>query len=452
MLRLDDILKATGGKALSRGPEDFRAVSTDSRKINGGELFIALTGDNFDGNEFAASALEKASGAVISRAGSIPDGLFAKKSIVLVEDTLKALQDIARSVRAGRPRLPLVGITGSNGKTTTKELAAAVLGGKYRVLKSSGNLNNHIGLPLNLCGLGPEHEIAVLEMGASAPGDIDELCGIARPTMGVLTNVGFSHLEGFGSMEVLLRTKLELAQAVQSIIYNADDERLAPAIQSGFRNKALISFGVKARADVMASGVRLTERGSEFTLRIAEDGHADIKLGIPGAFNIYNSLAAAACGLFFDVGLEETAAALGAFGGVPMRYEIKEMAGATILSDIYNANPASMEEALKELVRLRKGRAVAVLGDMLELGGYSEDAHRRLGGWMASLPVDLFIAVGPMMGRAYAEFTKEGKEAIACKDSAQAAKALAGSLKKGDAVLIKGSRGMRMEKVLEEMK
>ena len=474
MLRLDDLIEATGTKTkiLLRGAETFPGLSIDSRTINKDELFIALAGDRFDGHDYVAAALEVGAGAVIGRPlekifSFCPD---KGKSVLLVEDTLKALQAIAHHIRMKRPGMPVIGVTGSNGKTTTKELAALVLGRRFEALKSSGNFNNQIGLPLNLCRLDAGHGAAVLEMGASRPGDIAELCAIARPTHGIITNVSESHLEGFSAgdgsgpmagaepMRALINTKLELARSAQAVVYNADDPRLREAVLGEFggeKKKTLISFGMKQDADLRAEDIAMEAEGSVF--RLSGRGQSTMaKLRAAGLFNVYNALAAAAAGLLFDITLSEAAAAMAEFSGVPMRYGMREAAGVLILGDVYNANPASMEAAIEELVRLRGRRAVAVLGDMLELGRYSEEAHRRLGACLARLPVDVFIAVGPMMEAACAEFSAvcgggSGRLALSCADSVAAAKALMENLRTGDTVLVKGSRGVRMERVLENM-
>ena len=470
MLKLDDILRTTGGqpfvKILSRGAEVFSGVSTDSRTIKEGELFIALRGEKFDGHDFLGAALKTAAGAVIDREEAFkPEIENTGKSVLLVEDTLKTLQALARFIRMKRPRMPVVGITGSNGKTTTKELAALVLGQRFEVLKSLGNLNNQIGLPLNLCRLEDSHGAAVLEMGASRPGDIKELCDIAVPTHGIITNIGESHLEGFSKgkggdpMQTLMDTKLDLARAAGAVVYNADDPRLSQAVLDEFNGKkalTLMSFGIEKEADLRAGGIVMERGASAFELFLkGQAGKVKVRLRAAGLFNIHNALAAMAAGLLFGITLEEGARAIEGFSGVPMRYEIRERGGALVLSDVYNANPASMGEAIKELLRLKGQRAVAVLGDMLELGKYAEEAHKNLGARLAALPVDVFIAVGPMMALACEEFIKSskgfgnGKLAVSCADSGAAGETLKNNLRPGDTVLIKGSRGVRMEKVLE---
>lgn len=398
------------------------------------------------------NAMEKGKGAIVS---TPPAVAFKGKTIVYVRNTLKSLQDIAHFKRMKRG-ITVIGVTGTNGKTTTKELIALILERRHRVIKNSGNLNNHIGLPLSMTRMGEQDEYAVMEMGASIRGDIKELCTIAAPEYGVITNIGAGHLEGFGDLESVRETKLELFDAVRTIAVNADDDFLMEGITQRAREDGpeVITFGIGNRADVSAKGIVLEEGRSLFTLCLKDAQCSEIALHVNGRFNIYNALAAASVCSALGVGSEDIVAGLRSFRGVPMRLEMKELFGATVISDVYNANPASMEEAIKELVRLRKTRAVAVLGDMLELGAYTEEAHRKLGKWMAQLPVDIFIAVGTMMAVAAEEFSTESghsrRMTLTARDSSEARKILFSVCKEGDTVLVKGSRGMHMEKIVEE--
>ncbi|MGQ9569374.1 MAG: UDP-N-acetylmuramoyl-tripeptide--D-alanyl-D-alanine ligase [Thermodesulfovibrionales bacterium] len=441
MLKVEDILLATGGKIISANSLFFTGVSIDSRTIKNGELFIALKGSKFNGHDFLQDALIKGDGAIVSQS---PITFIDGKTIISVRDTLKALQELARFMRFKKD-IPIIGITGSNGKTTTKEIVASVLSSNYKVSKNFGNLNNHIGLPLTLTRIQEDHEVAVLEMGASGPNDIKELCNIAMPDYGILTNITPSHLEGFKDMDTLRKTKLEILEYIKVVIVNADDTFLMDGIQSsGFRGK-MVRYGIDNQAEIYASNIRLEKNGSVFLLHIGSKS-IEICSRISGKFNIYNLLAAASIGYLFNIDNEHIKNALESFTGVPMRFEIREDRGLQIICDVYNANPASMEEAIKELVRLKGGRAVAVLGDMLELGSYESDAHKRLVMWMSGLPIDIFIAVGPLMSSAASEFKKE---AFKSQDSVEAGRILKDVLREGDTILIKGSRGMRMEKVLE---
>ncbi len=457
-LTLGEILSATGGRVVHGDPDGvFTGISIDSRTIREGELFIALSGQRFDGHDFLMDAMKKGRGAIVSNSASARNA--GEKTVVCVDDTLKALQRIARSVRMRRP-LTVIGITGTNGKTTTKELVASVLGMKRKVMKNMGNLNNQIGLPLSLTRREENDEFAVLEMGASANGDIRELCDIALPDCGIITNIGPGHLEGFGSLDMVRQTKLELFDAVKMIALNADDRFLMEGVlrKTGKNMPEVITFGIEKSADVCARDISLEDRRSVFDLCVG-NRCARVAIHVSGRFNIYNALAAAALCHGLGVALEDIKAGIESFKGVPMRLELKKLFGATVISDAYNANPSSMEEAIRELVRLRKDRAVAVLGDMLELGKHAEEAHRKLGKWMAELPVDIFVAVGEMMAKAAEEFSairtegpsflQESRIVLSVSDSSVAGRILPGLCREGDTILVKGSREMRMEKVLE---
>jgi UDP-N-acetylmuramoyl-tripeptide--D-alanyl-D-alanine ligase len=443
ILTIEDIIAATGGKVICRHSNAFTGVSIDSRTIKQGELFIALKGTRFDGHNFLPEALKRGSGSLVNiHLGEPVDG----KTIIYVNDTLKALQEIARYMRL-KKGIPAVAVTGSNGKTTTKELIASILGTGYKVLKNAGNLNNHIGLPLSLTSISDEDEVVVLEMGASGPGEIKELCEIAVPNYGVLTNVTQAHLEGFKDLETVRKTKLELLDYIGVAVVNVDDQFLMEGIHlSGFKGW-LIGYGIKNSAEIRATDIRLLENGSIFNLHTGENKSIEVHPKISGVFNIYNMLAAASVGYLFNIDLQNIKNAIDSFTGLPMRLEIKELDGIKVISDTYNANPASMEEALKELVRIGKGRIIAVLGDMLELGSYEEEAHRRLGRFMSGLPVDIFIAVGSRMAFAASEFSGS---VYKLQSAMEAGKLLKEISRKGDTVLIKGSRGMSMDKVLAD--
>lgn len=442
-LTVDDIIAATGGKVVLSDSDAFTGVSIDSRTIKEGELFIALKGERFDGHDFLHDALKIGSGAVVNVAPVEP---VKGKTIISVKDTLNALQDIAHSMRLGRD-IPVIGITGSNGKTTTKELIASILSTKYKVLKNTGNLNNHIGLPLSLTKISETDEIVVLEMGASIPGDIRDLCGIAMPDYGVLTNIGPSHLEGFGDMETLRKTKLELLDYVDVAVVNADDPFLMEGIYASSFQGRLVRYGIKNDAETRATDIRLFEKGSSFLLRIGDNQPIQVHPNISGKCNIYNILAAASICSLFHIDQLSMKRVIDSFAGVPMRLEIKELNGMCIINDVYNANPASMEEAVHELVRLKKKRAIAVLGDMLELGAYAEDAHKNLGRKMSELSIDIFIAVGPLMSLAADEFTGQSFHVA---NAIEARKIFFDIIREGDTVLIKGSRGMRMDRVMAD--
>jgi UDP-N-acetylmuramoyl-tripeptide--D-alanyl-D-alanine ligase len=439
-LILDEIIKATGGSVLHEAYREFTGLSTDSRTIREGELFVALQGPTFDGHDFLDVALVKAAGGLVHR---LPSANFAGKTLVRVNDTLRALQDIARYLRAKRA-MPVIGVTGTNGKTTTKELTASIFGQGMKVLKTRGNLNNHIGLPLCLAAMDGDEEVMVLEMGSNAAGDIRLLCDIARPDFAVVTNVGPAHLEGFGSIEMVRNTDLEILGFVKTACVNADDRFLMEGMRR-FRGK-IITYGIHNTADVRAIDIASEERGSSFRLRLPGNREIDIHLPLPGRFNILNALAAASIADECGIEADRIKRGIESFGGVPMRLAIKEYDGVLVISDVYNANPASVEEAIKELLRLGRTRRIAVLGDMLELGTYAAEAHRDIVRRMSQSGIDVFIAVGAEMTSASAEFTGA---CYTTQDSPSAGALLSGIWKKGDAVLIKGSRGMKMELVLD---
>lgn len=450
-LTLQEIIEATGGKVLCRSNHggDFTGLSIDSRTIKEGELFVALKGQRFDGHDFLMDALKKGAGAIVSIPPAVP---IKGKTIIYVNNTLKGLQAIA-NYRRRQIKTPVIAVTGTNGKTTTKEMIASVLGVRFKVLKSSGNLNNHIGLPLNLVNIRSDYDFTVLEMGASIKGDIRDLCEIAEPDYGILTNIGQAHLEGFGSMDVIRDTKLELFDAVGVVIANGDDrflmEGIDRRIKQGLNNeKRLITYRIDTASDVRANNIEFHEQGSSFEVFIGNKRFIDINLRIPGRCNIYNALATVSICYTLNITAEDIKKGIESFEGVPMRLEFKSIKGVTVLSDLYNANPASMEQAIRELVRLKKSRAIAILGDMLDLGSYAVDAHEKIADLIKKLPINVFVAVGPMMSRIAEELSKY-MEIYTFEDSDKAVGIIQKICSEGDTVLIKGSRGMRMEKILE---
>jgi UDP-N-acetylmuramoyl-tripeptide--D-alanyl-D-alanine ligase len=435
---------------------DIKGVSIDSRKIREGELFVAIKGDRFDGHDFVPEVMKKGAwGAIVDR--SMLEAQFGKfgglPNIIPVEDTLRALQEISFLHRK-KFSLSMVGITGSNGKTTTKEMAAGILKQQGPVLKNEGNLNNHIGVPLTLMKLEKDHRAAVVEMGMSAPGEIDLLARLVNPDVGVITNIGPAHLEFLGSLDRVAEAKAELLGNIRdggTAVLNADDPYFAALKQKW--NGRVISFGIDQRADIKASGIKQDGEFTDFTLD-AKGSTVNVRLRTVGRHNIYNALAAAAAAVAVGMPLESIKRGLDEFAPVAMRSELKVVKGRTVLADHYNANPGSVKAALETLVTLRPGaRSVAVLGDMLELGPSAGEDHRAIGRIAAHLGVDVLIAVGPLaklMLEGAHEAGMPRERLFAAGSHAEAAVRLAKESKNGDAVLIKGSRGMKMEKILEE--
>jgi len=457
-----DIATGCHGDRRGNATTEATGVSIDTRTIRPGDLFVAIKGPRFNGHDFVVRAFELgASGAVVSRSEwPVREGVWRplhdRHFWVLVDDPLAALQSFATWHRM-RFNLPLIGITGSNGKTTTKEMIAAILSERGPVLKTEGNLNNHIGLPLSLLRLDARHRAAVLEMGISQKGEMRRLCDIARPTVGLITNIGPAHLEFLGSLEGVAEEKGTLFDAVGAngtAIINLNDPHLAPwakRLSNGW------TFALDAPADLTATEIRPEGNGIGFLLALRRTGEAErIHLATSGRHQVANALGAAAVACALGYRLEEIRKGLAAFRPVALRAEMLEAGGKTILLDAYNANPASMKAALEMLAGFpqREGasnRKIALLGDMLELGAYSESAHREVGEAAARNRVDLLIAVGQ-----WAEAMIEGARRAGMPDGSMAAYADLPSLQKeflsyfreGDVLLIKGSRGMKMETVL----
>lgn len=452
-LKTEDILAATGGTLLCEGQRTYTGVSIDSRTIADGELFVALQGARSDGHQYLAAALGPGAGALVSIA---PEVLPAGRTLVRVGDTLEALQRLALYLRKKRA-IPVIAVTGTNGKTTTKELISAIFSaefGRQKVLRTGGNLNNHIGLPLCISRMSGDEEIMVLEMGSNAAGDIRQLCDIARPDYAVMTNVGPAHLEGFGSLETVRDTDLEVLGYAGTFAVNADDLFLMEGLRNPLQGPAAgyagrtITYGMDNPADVAARDILLREKGSRFLLCLPEGKEIPVDFQLSGRFNISNALAAASIASAAGASPESLKQGLEAFTGVPMRLETRKLGGMLIISDVYNANPASMQEAIRELVRLRRDRTIAVLGDMLELGAYAEAAHSGIVALLNDLKVGMLICVGTEMQKASASFRGD---CYAADDSFQAGAILTELVREGDTILLKGSRGMRMEQVLGEL-
>lgn len=433
---------------------DERRLSIDSRSLQPGELFLALRGEAHDGHDYIAAALEKGAAAVVAekkwweknRAAQA----FSQGPLIVVGDSLDFLQQLA-AWRRRQFDIEVVGLTGSNGKTTTREMIAAVLATRFRVFQSQGNKNNHIGLPLMLLQLGEQTEMAVLEMGMNHPGEIALLAGLAKPTAALVTNVGKAHLGFMGSLEAIYREKISLFEALEPsapIFLNMEDRFLRNYPRAG---RKAITVGYNSGNDVRGR-VEFIDRYGRVRFRLNDA--VSIQLKVPGTHQVLNALLAAAVGLQYGVSESEAAQALENFAPAKQRMEILEKNGIVFINDAYNANPDSMRAALNYLAGLRNGRGkrIAVLGDMLELGEFAETEHRRLGEFLAEKPVDLALLYGPLSGfilQGFEEKAGRGKRAFHYRTHEEIAAHLQQVLQPHDVVLLKGSRGMKMEKVLE---
>ncbi len=453
-MRLDEIASATQGRLMGGPPEtSVSSISTDTRTLRPGELFVALVGDRFDGHSFVAEAFARGAAAAMleaARASEPPED----RPAILVENTTRALQDVARASRE-RYDCPVIAVTGSNGKTTTKDFIAALSGRQFTLVKSAGSFNNHVGVPLTCLEIDRTTALAVVEIGMSAAGEIRGLAAVAQPQVGVITNVNPAHLEFFESVAAIAEAKAELLEALPpdgTAVLNADDEwvRRIGERWAGRR----ITFGTRPDADVRLSVVRETADGSDVVLECPGGPELKTVVPAPGRHNALNAAAAvAAC---CAIGMHPADAVEG-FPGLrlpKMRFEQHEWRGARLINDAYNANPTSMRAALATFAAMPGSRRFVVCGDMRELGPHSREAHRAIGRLLAETGFDRVIATGGdarYILEAAIEHGLPADRAADCAGAEQAAALLRDELRPGDAVLIKGSRANRMECIIEEL-
>lgn len=447
MFDLERVARITAGEFSGKKTScQLSGISTDSRNISPGELFVPLRGERFDGHDYLSQAVENGAAACLSE--EVVEGLSVP--VVRVTNTLHALGDLAAAYRL-QLQGPLVAVTGSAGKTTTKEMLAAILEKVGPGLKTAGNFNNLIGLPLTLFRLQPEHQWAVLEMGTSALGEIERLTEIAVPTVGIITNVGPAHLETLHGLDGVARSKGELFAGLSggTAIINLDDPRVACLpVANGVRK---VGYGLCAEAQVRAERIEPAADSVCFDLQFAGQSQK-IFLKVPGRHNVHNVLAAAAAALVLEVPLEKIAAGLNGFVPSPGRMNLSPLScGGVLLDDSYNANPLSVSVALDALAAQKgRGRRVAVLGDMLELGSGATQMHREVGAKAAGV-VDLLIAVGEYAGEMVSGAAGAGMPAgqlVAVADAAAAIAYLQNNQRPGDRILVKGSRGIELERVV----
>lgn len=455
-LSIHDILKVTGGRLLSGSPDtQVESFSTDTRTLRTGDLFIALEGKNHDGHSFVAEALRKgAIGALISK----PPFFSPPSKCLLIEtrDPLEALGSIAHCWRLNHS-VPLVAVTGSNGKTTTKDMISSVLGQRWQVLPSPGNFNNLIGLPLSLLQLRVHHEVTVVELGMNAPGEISRLAQICRPDIGIITNVGPAHLEFLGSVEAVAAAKAELLPFLDRglAILNRDDPYSSPLLTQ-VQGK-LLTFGLSPEADLWADSLKPQgSKGIRFVLR-CRGGGIPVSLPTPGLYNVYNALAAATVGWAMGMDLNTIARGLEETHLPPMRMELIQLpCGARILNDAYNANPASMKVALETFFEVQNGgRAILLLADMLELGPEAKSAHFSVGELVARLSPDLLITMGELSEEIANGAIRAGmnpEHVHHFQGYSEVCSFLSACLGPDAWVFLKGSRGMHLERILEGLK
>jgi len=423
-------------------------ISTDSRTLKRGELFVALRGENFDGHNFVESAAKAgAAGAIVDSTwkGKVPENF----ALILAEDPLQAYQKLAANYRRSLS-LKVVAITGSNGKTSTKDFAAAVLARGFRVTKTEGNFNNHVGLPRTILEATSQDEVAVWEIGMNHPGEVAALAKLAAPDVAILTNIGVAHIEFMGSREAIAVEKGALVEAVDAqgtVILNADDPFTA-SIAARARAKVILA-GTTAGM-IRASEISQSGSGTDFTM--LEGAHrCRAQLPVPGLHMVQNAMLAVAAGRVFGLSLEDCAAGLVAAPLTKARLQIKEIHGVHFIDDTYNANPESMKAALRTLVELdADGKRIAVLGEMGELGSESERGHREVGETAATFGIDQLITIGDL-GELIARAAQAGglEKTTAVRSTSEAAELLGEIAELGDLILVKGSRSARTERVIE---
>jgi UDP-N-acetylmuramoyl-tripeptide--D-alanyl-D-alanine ligase len=450
-VKISEILQWTDADLVGiLGPDIApQAVVTDSRSVAEGDLFIALRGERFDGHDFVEAAFERGASAALVERSWDGAGRSLSGPLLAVDSTLLALGAMAHAYRR-RYDLPVVAVVGSVGKTTTKELIAAVLGQRYQVLKTVGSENNEIGVPRTLLQLSPNHEAVVLELAARRVGDIEYLCSIAEPTVGVLLNIGTAHLEYFESVEGVAKAKGELLDYLGeslTALVNADDRVVVQEVQ---RTKGrLLTFGFVRESGFRGEGLVLDQEGcGHFLLH-----NNPIKLKIPGRHNAYNGLAAASIGRILDVDWEDIQHALAQFEPVSMRAEIVRKDGLVVINDCYNANPDSMLAALELLGDVPGARKIAFLGDMLELGPQSGDLHAAVGAEVAT-KADMLLATGKQSKGLVAAARSAGMgetQARHFDNLDLAGEFIAANLCRGDVVLVKASRAMAFDRIVERI-
>ncbi len=450
-LSLGQIAEITG----ATGSFDREAVaggySIDSRTLQPGELFFAIKGDNLDGHEYVNAALEGGAVAAVVDAGQA--ARYAnQRRILAAGDTLAALQNLGRGVRRLWNK-KVIAITGSAGKTTTKESAARLLAARHRVLKSEGNLNNHYGLPLQLLRLEPEHDLAVVELGMNHANEIRALAALCEPSIGVVTCVAPVHLGFFNSVSDIARAKHELIQSLPrdgTAVLNADDEYVSQ-FGRDFPGR-VITFGIKHPADVRADAIQQNGfAGSQFDV-VASGQRARATLPLIGRHNIYNALAAIAVAMLGGVTLEHAASVLATLAPVDKRGQILNVGGATVINDCYNSNPRaldSMVDALAAMAVPEGARRIVVAGEMLELGSSGDELHRRSGAHMAEKKIDVVLGVRGAALHIVDAAAQGGLRAEFVETPEAAAEWLAREVQPGDIVLLKASRGVKLEKALE---
>ena len=449
-MKTEEIASACHGVA--NGSAEVDSVVIDNREAKPGSLFVAIKGERLDGHEFVKAAEDAgAAAALVSR------DVDCNIPLIKVQDTGKAFLNLANHYRK-KFDIPIVGLTGSVGKTTTKEMIWNVLGAKFNAYKTQGNLNNEIGVPRVLLGLEKEHTAAVIEMGMNHKGEISRLTAAVQPTMAVITGVGVSHIENLGSREGILAAKLEIVEGLPdgaTLILNADNDMLSTVTEETLGNRVVIKrFGIETKADITAEDIVYNDNSTNFTACILGEKF-DVTIPTTGVHNVYDALAALLVGHELGIDNESVAKALLLYEPSGMREKTEIVNGVTLIEDCYNASPDSVK-ALSETLKIKGEngrRKIAVIADMLELGSYSEKAHSDCGRFLADAGVDMLLTYGTLSKYTAESAKKNGViRVFDFDDKKELANHLCQILKPGDVVAFKGSRGMKLEEVIETVK
>lgn len=444
-LKVTEIAKALGTNTQSENI--INRVSIDSRDVDANTLFFAIKGERFDGHDFVKDVAEKGVGAVVCH-----KEVECSAPVIYVKDTKDALLDLASYYKSTFKDLTLIALTGSVGKTTTKEMVACVMEQSGETLKTEGNFNNEIGMPRTLFRLSETTKNAVIEMGMDGFGQISVLAKCAKPDCAIITNIGVSHIENLGSREGILKAKLEMLDGLEkdsSLFLNGDNDMLSTVKNDDYN---IVFFGIENKnCDILAEDIKEIGLSTEF---VAVKGDIRQKITIPtvGIHNVYDALSAFAVGLEYGISPEKIAKGLMNYAPSGMRQKIREVNGITVIEDCYNASPDSQKAGLNSLCKIAKGRKIAVLGDMLELGDYSETAHRTVGEYAAECSVDMLYTFGEESKYMADNAKKSGlKKVFAFTDKTELTNALLGEIKTGDTLLFKASRGMKLEEIIEKI-
>lgn len=460
MFKVSELLKIIGARLVSEDEGvKIKGISIDTRTLQRGEAFIAIKGPNFDGHDFIQDAIDKGANTIICHKVTRSQGHQKNKKInfIIVKDTIKALGDIARYQRL-KFNIPIIAVTGSNGKTTTKDMITWVLSRRFKVLKNEGTKNNHIGLPLTLLKLDSSYDIGVLEIGTNHHGEVAYLAKIAQANIGVITNIGPAHIEHFGNYQGIFKEKYSLMKyllAPRIAVLNSDDSLLQKKTRKKTAGPVVFSFGIKNQGDFFASGIKINQGKIEFLVNQKSGEKYKFSLKGLSRTNVYNALAAIAVGRIFGLEYTDISRRLALFEPPLGRLNLIENGKARFIDDTYNSNPLSLRHAIEALKNFSaKGRKIFMMGDMLELGKYSRAFHRQAGSDAAAI-CDTFITVGKL-ARLAAEGARDAglkeENIFHCENSSQAREVLFNQISPGleDIVLVKGSRMMRMEEVIRE--